>query len=140
MLSFFTESIRDLLRSIPGHLTGTARSAELGRVSFKAAVLPLIYAAVLIALKCFKGDWHTIGVFLCLGLAVVALKQSVFLSVWFLLAFLPFLKVFTEPVHLAYAIVPASIAAAAAVEKLWARTTELRGPVRAFASQWPPSS
>jgi len=131
VLSFFTESIRDLLRSIPGHLTGTARSAELGRVSFKAAVLPLIYAAVLIALKCFKGDWHTIGVFLCLGLAVVALKQSVFLSVWFLLSFLPFLKVFTEPVHLAYAIVPASIVAAAAVEKLWARTAELRGPVRA---------
>jgi hypothetical protein len=130
VISFFTESIRDLIRSIPTHLTGTARGVELGRVSFKAAVLPLFYAAVLIGLKCFKGDWHTAGVFLCLGLAVVALKRSVFLSVWFLLSFLPFLKVFTEPVHLAYAIVPASIAVAAAVEKLWAMSAELRGPVR----------
>jgi hypothetical protein len=130
VVSFFVESIRDLARSIPGHLSRDAGRTQLGRASLKAAVLPLLYAALLIGLKCFKGDWHTIGVFLCLGLAVVALKQSVFLSVWFLLSFLPFLKVFTEPVHLAYAIVPASIVVAAAAEKLWNLTAGVRRPVR----------
>jgi hypothetical protein len=131
VVSFFVESIRDLTRSIPSHLNRNAHSAKLGKASLKAAVLPLLYAALLIGLKCFKGDWHTIGVFLCLGLAVVALKQSAFLAVWFLLAFLPFLKVYTEPVHLAYAMVPASIVVAAAVEKLWNLTSGVRRPVRA---------
>ena len=118
VVGFLTESVRDVIRLIPSHVEGL-RKALLGRAGLQS-ILPLVYAALLVGIKCFKGDWHTIGVFLCLGLAVIALKRSVFLAVWFLLAFLPFLKVFTEPVHLAYAPVPASIAVAATVEKLWA--------------------
>lgn len=128
-LSFFTESVRDLVRSVRGYQPGGSRRVIFGRASL-AALLPLVFAAVLIGIKCFKGDWHTIGVFLCLGLAVVAYKQNVFLAVWFLLSFLPFLKVFTEPVHLAYAIVPASIAVAVAVEKLWNLSAGVRWTAR----------
>jgi hypothetical protein len=130
VLSFFVESIRDVIRSIPGRQAGRPGGIVLGSALFKA-MLPLAYVAFLLGLKFFKGDWHTIGVFLCLGLAVIALKQSLFLGVWFLLAFLPFLKVYTEPVHLAYAIVPASIAIAAAVEKLWKLAIGVRWPARA---------
>jgi hypothetical protein len=128
VVSFLAESIRDLMRLIPNQMQ--VRGAELSKVFFQT-ILPLAYAALLVGIKCFKGDWHTIGVFLCLGLAVIALKRSVFLAVWFLLAFLPFLKVYTEPVHLAYALVPASITVAGTVEKLWALTAGVRWPVRA---------
>jgi hypothetical protein len=47
-----------------------------------------------------------------------------------MLSFLPFLKVYTEPVHLAYAMVPASIAVAAAIEKLWNLTAFDAWPVK----------
>ncbi len=95
-------------------------------------VLSFVAAVCLVGLKCWKGDINTVGVFLSLGLAILAFQQSSLLAAWFLLAFLPFLKVFTEPVHLAYAIVPASIAIAAAVEKLWRVTARGRG-----RSAWP---
>ena len=42
-----------------------------------------------------------------------------FLLIWFLLSFIPFLKVYTQQVHLAYAVLPASILAAGVVEHLW---------------------
>jgi hypothetical protein len=45
--------------------------------------------------------------------------QAAFLGCFFLLSFLPFLKVFKEQVHLAYCLVPASIMLAASVEALW---------------------
>ena len=93
-------------------------------------VLSFVAAVCLVGLKCWKGDINTVGVFLSLGLAILAFQQSSLLAAWFLLAFLPFLKVFTEPVHLAYAIVPASIAIAAAVEKLWRATARGTWPLR----------
>ncbi len=46
-------------------------------------------------------------------------REATFLAVFFLLTFLPFLKVFKEHVHLAYCLVPASILLAASVESLW---------------------
>jgi hypothetical protein len=129
VVSFLAESARDVIRLIPSRVEGS-RKAQWSRAAFQS-ILPLVYAALLVGIKCFRGDWHTIGVFLCLGVAVIALKRSVLLAVWFLLAFLPFLKVYTEPVHLAYALVPASIIVAATVEKLWAFTAGVRWPARA---------
>jgi hypothetical protein len=129
-LSFVVYSIRDLIRSVTRFYAPVASRAQLPEGSFSAALIPVACALLLIVLKYFKGDGHTIGVFLCLGIAVIAFKQSFFLSAWFLLAFLPFLKVFTEPVHLAYAMVPASIAVAAAVEKLWNATAVGGLPLR----------
>jgi hypothetical protein len=46
-------------------------------------------------------------------------RPATFLFFFFLLTFLPFLKVFKEQVHLAYCLVPASILLAASVEALW---------------------
>jgi hypothetical protein len=45
--------------------------------------------------------------------------KAVFLVFFFLLTFLPFLKVFKEQVHLAYCLVPACILLAASGESLW---------------------
>ena len=42
-----------------------------------------------------------------------------FLLIWFLLSFLPFLKVYTSQVHLAYAVLPAAILVSGSVEHLW---------------------
>jgi hypothetical protein len=53
-------------------------------------------------------------------------RDASFLGFFFLLTFLPFLKVFKEHVHLAYCLVPASILVAGSVETLW-RTTKAIG-------------
>ena len=42
-----------------------------------------------------------------------------FLLIWFLLSFIPFLKIYTEQVHLAYAVLPVSILVTGSVENLW---------------------
>lgn len=130
-VGFFVESIRDLIRLAMRSFGSDARKARIPEVTLSTALVPFTCACLLIALKYFKGDWNTIGVFLCFGVAIIALKQSFFLAAWFLLAFLPFLKVFTEPVHLAYAMVPAGIAVAATVEKLWDASAVCRWPLRA---------
>jgi hypothetical protein len=52
------------------------------------------------------------------GTAILTTKVS-FLAFFFLLTFLPFLKAFTEQVHLAYCLVPAAIFLAASAEALW---------------------
>ena len=56
---------------------------------------------------------------LCFGLVLLGLRRDLFLTLWFLLFFLPFLKVFTEQVHLAYALLPASIIVVSALQDLW---------------------
>ena len=56
-------------------------------------------------------------------------RPTAFLMFYFLLTFLPFLKVFKEQVHLAYCLIPASILLAASVEALWRE---------AAAVQWAP--
>jgi hypothetical protein len=50
-----------------------------------------------------------------------------FLVVWFLLAFIPFLKVYTEQVHLAYSLLPASILASGYTAFLLRSLSGLRG-------------
>jgi hypothetical protein len=57
-------------------------------------------------------------------------RQAAFLAFFFLLTFLPFLKVFKEQVHLAYCLVPASILLAASVEALWMTAAAGRGTAR----------
>jgi hypothetical protein len=53
-------------------------------------------------------------------------RLTAFLVFFFLLTFLPFLKVFKEQVHLAYCLVPASIILAASVEALWREAAAVR--------------
>ncbi len=56
----------------------------------------------------------------------IAWRPTAFLIFFFLLTFLPFLKVFKEQVHLAYCLVPASILLAASVEALWTEAAAMR--------------
>lgn len=53
-------------------------------------------------------------------------RGGLFLAGFFAVTFLPFLVVFKEQVHLAYALLPGSILIAAGVERLWRLTTEHR--------------
>ena len=46
-------------------------------------------------------------------------RKVVFLNVWFFISFLPFLKVFSAHVHLAYPLMPAVILIVAATESFW---------------------
>lgn len=81
-------------------------------------IVPLLFAAGAAALAAaHRPSW--LALWLTLGVALLAWRIDRFLAVWFLLAFLPFLKVFTEEVHLAYAAVPAAIVLAATVQRLW---------------------
>ena len=52
----------------------------------------------------------------------IQIRQLGFLAVWFLLSFLPFLKVFSAHVHLVYPLVPALIIIVAATENFWIGT------------------
>jgi hypothetical protein len=60
-------------------------------------------------------------------------RKAAFLGSFFLLTFLPFLKVFKEQVHLAYCLVPASIGLAASLEALWAAAAGRRAAAVAVA-------
>jgi hypothetical protein len=78
------------------------------------------------------------GTLVCMGFALIGFwrasvtrrevdqTQSYVLPVWFLAAFLPMLRVFTEHIHFLYAMVPAAIIVAQEVEALcqlvWARS------------------
>jgi hypothetical protein len=65
------------------------------------------------------GSLHWFGLWLTLGFVVQGARRDGLLAVWFTLAFVPFLKVFTEHVHLAYVAMPASIILVAGIEDLW---------------------
>jgi hypothetical protein len=73
----------------------------------------------------FATNSPQLGLWLVLGVAATLFRIHGFLAVWFLLSFLPFLRVFTEQVHLAYALLPACIGIAASIENLFLR---LRAP------------
>ena len=62
-----------------------------------------------------------IGLVLCLGLAALGMRHDLFLGFWFLLMFVPILRVFTEHIHFLYAMPPAAIILAQAAESLWRR-------------------
>jgi len=76
------------------------------------------------------------------GLAVCAWRRDrlwldrriAFLTIFFLLTFLPFLKTFHEQVHLAYAIAPLAILLAILVERLWIQCEPSDSMRAAFAA------
>lgn len=63
------------------------------------------------------------GFALCLMIAALGVRKDVFLGAWFALMFVPIVRVFSEHVHYLYAIPPASIILAEAMESLWLRLT-----------------
>jgi hypothetical protein len=73
---------------------------------------------------CLMKAHPVVPVVLCLMVAVVGLQLDAFLCLWFLLSFVPILRVFTEHVHFLYALVPASIILAAALERIWIMACE----------------
>lgn|GEM_PF-6589950 len=96
----------------------------------KNFILPLIF--IIIAAFGYFGfyDQRIFILWLSLGMAFLAICYDTFLAWWFLLTFLPFLILFTEQVHLAYALLPASIIMAATVEKSWQAVQQLNGRFR----------
>lgn len=54
--------------------------------------------------------------------------RVVFLNVWFFLSFLPFLKVFSAHVHLAYPLIPFVILLVASTERFWIDMLSSAGP------------
>jgi hypothetical protein len=56
---------------------------------------------------------------LCLVFPLQSLLRDSFLSLWFLLFFFPFLWVFTEQVHLAYALLPTAIITSMVLEDIY---------------------
>jgi hypothetical protein len=82
------------------------------------SLLPLVFLlGGVCVLGLYNMQWFLL--WLCSGFVFFALFRDVFLACWFLLFLLPFLRIFTEQVHLAYALLPASIIIAAALEELW---------------------
>jgi hypothetical protein len=65
-----------------------------------------------------------LGLTLGLGIAVLGMHRDFFLGCWFLLMYLPIVRVFAEHVHFLYAMPPAAIIFAESMESLWLR---LRG-------------
>jgi len=61
------------------------------------------------------------GLALCLMVAALGIRRDFFLGCWFILMFVPILRVFSEHVHFLYAIPPAAIILAESVESLWFR-------------------
>ncbi|HEX3654336.1 MAG TPA: hypothetical protein VHV55_00945 [Pirellulales bacterium] len=73
---------------------------------------------------------YVLGFALCLYVAIVGLQVDMFLVVWFLLAFVPLMRVVVEIVHFIYPLVPASIILACTVESLWQWAAAQRGWLR----------
>lgn len=53
------------------------------------------------------------------GDATTKLHQVAFLNIWFFMSLLPFLKVFSAHVHLAYPLIPGTILIVASTERFW---------------------
>jgi hypothetical protein len=84
----------------------------------------LVLGYVLVAIWFLTTTSRFTGLWFVLGVAIALFRVHVLLGLWFLVSFLPFLRAFTEQVHLAYALVPASIGVAGSIEFLFSR---LRG-------------
>jgi hypothetical protein len=81
--------------------------------------------ALAVLLACYGSPCA--GVILCLLVPALAWRQDApFLAVWFLILFLPMLRVFTEHIHFLYALLPAALILARASESLWLTFAEQR--------------
>ncbi|MGH7174431.1 MAG: hypothetical protein ACRELF_02905 [Gemmataceae bacterium] len=85
----------------------------------KSLSIPCWLAATVVLLLLEPRFHHFLGLTLCLGLAALGARRDLFLGVWFVLMFVPILRVFTEHVHFLYAMPPAAIILAEAMEALW---------------------
>lgn len=89
------------------------------KVTLPLLVLFICFGLSVIYLALVARSENLLGLTLSLGIALISLQWSVFLSIWFLISYLPFLKVYTEQVHLAYCIVPATIILCLSYFHLW---------------------
>jgi hypothetical protein len=102
----------------------TSSDDWFGRLETKVQrlILPCWLLAVLILLSLGSRYHVYAGLALCLGLAALGMRRDLFLGCWFVLMFVPILRVFSEHVHFLYAIPPAAIILAESMESLWLRT------------------
>jgi hypothetical protein len=84
-------------------------------------VLPCCLLALLTLLTRGPSCHGYRGLALSLGLAALGMRRDLFLGCWFLLMYVPILRVFSEHVHFLYAIPPAAIIFAESMESLWLR-------------------
>lgn len=95
-----------------------------------AAALPIAWVAVTQTLFERNIALETIGLMLSLLPAVIALRTQLLLTGWFLLTFLPILRVFAEHVHFLYCLVPCTIAVVAVIEEAWIVLTNSKTSLR----------
>jgi hypothetical protein len=93
-----------------GFLLGSPHDARGRKLAVGTALLTMV-AFRLVGL----GVWSAFA----LGLAIPGAVISPLLGLWLFLTLVPFFLVYTEIVHLAYPVVPASIIIAAGLERLW---------------------
>lgn len=113
-----------LLRIGDGRTKGEEPPGDrFGRIetTVQRLILPCWLLAVLILLALGSRYQVYIGLALCLGLAALGMRRDLFLGCWFVLMFVPILRVFSEHVHFLYAIPPAAIILAESMESLWLR-------------------
>ncbi|HLK21127.1 MAG TPA: hypothetical protein VKT81_19385, partial [Bryobacteraceae bacterium] len=119
-----------LLRLRPHHAEDSFQNAQIKTSRFHSAFALLTLAVQKLTLPCWllaigmllalEQQTHTyLGVALCLGVAALAMRRDLFLAFWFLLMFVPILRVFSEHVHFLYAMPPTAIILAEAMESLW---------------------
>jgi hypothetical protein len=111
-----------LLRLRPD-ATGAEESRDgwFGRIEsvVRALAIPCWLLATIVLLALEPRFHHYLGLALCLGLAALGTRRDLFLGAWFTLMFAPILRVFSEHVHFLYAMPPAAIILAEAMESLW---------------------
>jgi hypothetical protein len=109
--------------------TDESRRGRFGRLEgvMKSLSIPC-WLAVTILLHFLEPRFHDyFGLALCLGLAALGTQRDLFLGFWFALMFLPIVRVFCQHIHFLYAMPPAAIIMAEAMETLW---LSLRGRPR----------
>ena len=120
LIALLLRPIQLLPALIPFLLRVFNKQRRLNPIPLPMGFLPsllFLLAGIYIYFATFRQDWLLLWVFA--GFICFAVSRNLFLACWFLLFLMPFLKIFTEQVHLAYALLPASIIIAAAVEELW---------------------
>jgi hypothetical protein len=124
--------------SLPGQRSSTnqqhdqTRWSKIGMESLASSIfllgIPLIGFSAEMAR--FSTIWVSlVATWVCFGLVLLSLKVDAFLGWWFVLFFVPFLKLFTEQVHLAYCLLPASIIIVSSLERI-------RSALQKLPSHW----
>lgn len=96
---------------------------------FACGVGPCVWLGIA-TLYFAKGSEDRLGYTLCLYVAAVGMQVDVFLVIWFLLSFVPLMRVVQETVHFLYVLVPTSIIMACMMESLWQWVASWPGRLR----------